>query len=444
LNIRNILTKRRMRGLAAIAITLAVSGIFKGAAFARESFIAARFGLSAVTDAYFALQQFPITLATYVYGALALAFVPAYVRGVREGSTSWLPGLVLWALGCGATLTALMLLSGSVILRTLHLGSGGDVRSTLVLLSYCFAPILMTGIWAAICTARGQNLWAMSMSGFPYLFMTIALVALYAANRLNNRSLPLSMSIGFILVGIYSMSRIIGSHKFSNISLCIWRDPSFKTFLRQLGASSGENLGYAGNQLLIIYFLSQSGTGAISSNSCAMRIAMLAFTLLGMPLGQLVQAKLCTATPENIRIAFKSWLLIVVLLMVSCAGLLVTLRVPLIRLVYMHGKFQANALPTVAALLPAWAAYVTVMSVNAILARYLFILSKGTAYLRNQLTAYVAGNLLRVMVAGRWEPHWIIWCSVLAEGCSMLVNLRLCLAEKKGFFLERAVEAEVA
>jgi len=174
------------------------------------------------------------------------------------------------------------------------------------------------------------------------------------------------------------------------------------------------------------------GTGAISGNSCAMRIATLAYTLLGMPLGQLVQAKLCVAEINERRVVFQRWLTLVIVMIVVCASIVVGMRYPLIRLVYMHGKFQDAALRTVATLLPPWAAYIVVMSVNAILARYLFIISRGTSYLRNQMVAYLLANLLRVLVVGRWGSEWIIWCSVLAEACSMLVSLRLCLADRPG------------
>lgn len=443
MHIKQLFRKERLGGLVAIALALAISGLFKGAAFARESFIAARFGLSAVTDAYFALQQFPLTLATYMYGAFALAFVPAYARGEKQGGLSWFAGFVALGLVGSVVLTALMIALGTPILHVLHLGSSPDVRSTLVLLSLCFAPVFANGLWAGICTARGHNLWAMSIPGFSYLFMTVALIALYMAGHLNNLSLPLSMALGFALVGLYSLAKIVPSSRGFRPDLRVWRNAEFRRFVRQLSASSLENVGYAGNQLLIIYFLSRSGTGAISSNSCAMRVAMLAFTLVAMPISQLVQSKLCRADLSESQMVLQRWLAVVALLMISCASVLVFVRFPLIRLVYMHGKFQQEAVQMVAALLPAWAAYVVVMSLNGILARYLFIVSRGSAYVRNQVVAYAAANVLRVLVAGRWSSQWIIWFSVAAEGCSMLLSLRLCFKDVEETSIH-AVEPEAA
>jgi len=71
---------------ALLLISLATGGIFKVSAFAREAFIAAKFGLSAVTDAYFGLQQFPLALASFMFGAFSLAFIPAYENEWRRRS----------------------------------------------------------------------------------------------------------------------------------------------------------------------------------------------------------------------------------------------------------------------------------------------------------------------------------------------------------------------
>jgi len=353
--------------------------------------------------------------------------VPAYLRSRRhDGSIAWLPGLIVWGVA-GASILTLLLAAGQPLLASaLHLQGSPDVRSTVLLLSICFPPIVVIGVWADICTARGHNLWAMSIPGFSSLFMALILVGLYAFHRLDNLGLPLSMALGFVIVGVYSLIRIVYSQPWSMGQLAIWRDAEFRAFLRQLGASSMENLAYTGNQLLIIYFLAQSGTGFISGNTCAMRIAMLGYTLLGMPLGQLAQARLATTQEADLPLVFRRWITRVGALLVCFAALIIVLRVPIIRIVYMHGKFQGSDLGIVASLLPPWAAYIVVMNLNAVAARYLFILSRGTTYVRLQLAAYVGENLLRFAIAGHMHAAWVIWVSVAVEGCSLLFSLRAC------------------
>ena len=153
---------------ALLAISLATGGIFKLSAFAREAFIAAKFGLSAVTDAYFGLQQFPLALASFMFGAFSLAFTPAYENEQRRsGIVEWLPGLLFYSCAFGAVLTVLMVVCAPYLLQLIHSTDTREVRSTVILLGACYLPIIWIGIWKGICTARGRNLWATSLPGFP-------------------------------------------------------------------------------------------------------------------------------------------------------------------------------------------------------------------------------------------------------------------------------------
>lgn len=428
------LARYRSRSAVLVCLTLATGAAFKGSAFVREAFIAAKFGLSAVTDAYFGLQQFPTTLATFMFGAFALAFTPAYAEArARSGKVEWLSGLLFYGCLTGAALTALMLACSPFLLHAFHSAGARDVESTLAILSVCFVPIVCIGIWTGICTARGHNLWAMTVSGLPYLAMTVTLFSLYALGWLNNLSLPASLTTGFGLVGLYALVCILRSQSLparAKDIISVWRFPEFRAFLRQLAASSIENGGFAGNQLLMLYFLSQAETGVLSANNFAMRIGMLGYSLLAQPLALLVQARLCAAKEQDRPGLFRRWIILVAGAVLVFAAILLVLRIPVIRIVYMHGKFQGAELGVVAGLLPAWIGYFVVMSMNAIVARYLFIRNQGATYVRRQLGAYAAANLLRLgtgtSAAG---GAWIIWCSVVTEAAVLFVNLRTCIAD---------------
>ncbi len=284
MSLSKLFARRGSNTALLIFVTLLTGGLFKISAFAREAFIAAEFGLSSATDAYFGLQQLPLTAATFMFGSFALAFTPLYAEGRRRsGTVSWLPGLTLYGIVIGALLTLSMLAAAPLLLKLFVPSADRETWSTLAILSVCFCPIIWIGMWAGICTARGQNLWAMSMTGLPYLVMTLVLLTLYAAGSLNQLSLPISMSAGFGLIGAYALWRILRSQSKPLTGLkeiaSVWRLPGFRRFLRQLAASSTENFGFAANQLLIVYFLARAGTGTISANNCAMRIGMLGYGL---------------------------------------------------------------------------------------------------------------------------------------------------------------------
>src|SRR5436305_5406415 len=241
----NFFRQLRSRSLLLVLCTLAAGAIFKVSAFAREAFIASRFGLSSVTDAYFALQQLPLTLATFMFGAFALAFTPAYAHEHRRnGSVRWLPGLLFYGTLFGIVLTGLTFFAAPILLRLFTASPDTTTNATLLILSVCYAPIVAIGICAGICTSYGRNLWSMTLTGLPYLVMTVALLFIYAAGRLGGLSLPISMTAGFVAVGVFGAFKIFRGEGLvrSKELLQPWRFSDFRAFLRQLSASSVESL----------------------------------------------------------------------------------------------------------------------------------------------------------------------------------------------------------
>jgi hypothetical protein len=417
-----------------VLFTLGAGAIFKVSAFAREAFIASRFGLSSLTDAYFALQQLPVTLATFMFGAFALAFTPAYADEYRKnGSVRWLPGLLLYGGLFGLALTGLTLVASPLLLSLFTTSPDAGTQSTLTILSVCYAPIIAIGICAGICTSYGRNLWAMTLTGLPYLVMTVALLLIYAAGGLGALSLPISMTAGFVAVGAFSAFKIFRGEKQDATEKILqpWRFSEFRTFLRQLTASSVESVGFTSNQFLLIHFLTLSGTGAISANNCASRIGMLGYSLLAQPLGQYMQGRLCVTREEDRRKQFEKFLLMMTVGSVSFATLVCFARYQIAQAVYVRGKFSVAELNEVVSLLPAWLAYFVVLALNSCVAKYLFVSSRGSSYTRNMLCGYGLANGLRFALAGHWAPSYMIWCAVLGEGLALLVNLGACLGTKR-------------
>jgi peptidoglycan biosynthesis protein MviN/MurJ (putative lipid II flippase) len=366
-----------------------------------------------------------------MFGAFALAFTPAYAEArSRNGEAEWLPGLVFYGCLIGAAMMGGMLVCAPSLLRVFSPSPSGELWSTLVILSFCHIPVVTIGIWSAICIARGHNVWALSVTGLPYLFMTIVLFGLYAAKALNNLSLPISMTIGFSIVGLYSLVRIVWLQKRPGDIRAIanpWIFEEFRRFLRQMAASALENGGYAANQMLMLYSLSRVETGTLSASNCAMRIGTLGFTLFGQPVAQLVQSRLCMGNPEERAEKFKRWMALSTAGVVAIALALFLFRAPVVRLVYLRGKFQNAELNEVVALIPAWLSYFVVIALNGFVARYMFIREQGSLFLRRQLWAYGLAIVGRFLFAGHLGGPGIIWCTAVAQFASFAWNLKDCL-----------------
>ncbi len=423
---KKLCSRALSRSSAVIALTLTLAAVFKLSAFAREAFIASRFGLSSVTDAYFSLQQFPLAIASFMFGPFCRAFTPAYADARRHGGkVEWLPGLMLYGTIFGLALTALALTCAPLTLRLFTGAAQEDGWPTLATLSFCYLPIVQIGLFAGISTSYGRNVSSLTITGLPYLLMSLVLGIMYLSGHLNNLSLPLSMAAGFALTGLLSAAAVFLQEKpFHHATdlLRPWKRAAFRVFTGQLAASSLENIGFSANQMLILFFMARAGTGAITANNCASRIGLLGFSLFVQPLSQLMQARLCTTGGEAQRAIFQRFLLAMAGGSTMLALLVCTFRYRVAGLIYMHGKFSSTALDEVAALLPAWLTYFVVLSLNVVLGQYLFRTSKGRIFTRNMLCGYALANAIRFMTLGSGAP-WIIWCSAIGDGCALLANM---------------------
>jgi putative peptidoglycan lipid II flippase len=422
----------RVRSLSLILLTLSIGAIFKVAAFWRETYIASRFGVSADTDIYFGLQQIPMALVTFMLGAFGLAFTPAYAQARRtQEGPYWVAGTVILATVLGLAGSAVTLAAEPFLLHCIHAQDSPTAHLALLLLSLSYAPILITGLWICINNAAGRTLLSQIIIGLPYLLMTITLIALCFWPRVLPFSLPASWLAGFFLTAIASVCVLIKMEPFS-LALSsvphLFRLSSFRRFLGQLGSSLLENAGFITNQFLIVFFFGLAGSGAISANNYAMRIGMLGYGILTIPLAQLAQSRLCNAQSAHVRLQrFVRELIIMAVLVGVAAGTLFFFREDVARLVYLRGRFSIAELQFVVILLPAWLSYYVVLSLNTVTSRMLFARHEGMRYTRTMLCAYGVSNLLRLLTTGHSAPAFIIWSEVIAVGLAFLWNLRHCL-----------------
>ncbi len=430
MKIKTILPLVARSQAALIGMTFLAGALFKLSAFGREAFITAHFGLTLATDTYFVLQQLPLTIATFMFGAFSRAFTPVYAECLNEDRhAGWLVGLLLYAALLSLFLSVLTLLFSPAIFRLLARSVDRQNFRTLAILSASYLPIIFIGFCSAIWMSHGRSLGSLTLTGLPYLVMTIALGVIYFAGSLGDLSLPISMTTGFVAVGVFSIAAIFWQENLwgsAESRFKPWRFAKFRYFIRQLTASSVETVGYSASQFTMLYFLARAGTGAISANNCATRIGMLGFSLLALPLTQFMQARMCTHRESDRKELVRAYLFGMALCTSFFAGILCIFRFRVAEIIYMRGHFSRDALDQVADMLPAWLAYFVVLSMNAVAARYLFTISKGVRYTRNMLCGYALTNCLRLATAGRLSAPWIVWCAVGGEGCAFLFNLYAC------------------
>jgi putative peptidoglycan lipid II flippase len=417
---------------SSVVYALLLSGLFRLSAFIRETYTAARFGLSSGTDAYFGLQQLPLSVSTFMFGAFALAFAPAYGQARRRGGPEWLPGLLLHATLAGLALMAATLGLNSVLL-TKYVGHADPLSlATLGTLSTCYLPIIYLGIWASMLNATGHPLRSMTIAALPYLIMTASLIVICEAAGASLLSLPVSMSIGFWTMGVIAARRIYRPLRLGDLRGVLWpvRFAEFRAFGKQMLASAAENIGFAANQLLMIYFFGLMGAGQVTANNYAMRVGLLANSLITQPVAQLAQSRFCTVSRGELRRSLSAYLRWIVGAAALAGGAIYVLRHLIVTVLYQHGKFTTADAALVTSLIPAWLVYLLILSVNSVASRYLFVIGKGKRYAGLMLCGYLFCNVMRAVCCANWTyAPAVVWCAVAGEGVAMLFGLRACYRE---------------
>lgn len=407
-----------------------INGVGKLLGFVREVLISSMFGVSAVTDAFFAIQQLLVFISSYVLGAFNLAFVPAYIRNINIGATKnfLLPILVVF--GCvGFVLTIFpFLFEGGFLIRVLGFkGSSLIINDFARILAVAVIPSLLIGLAYGILHSERKHLSATILGIVSSGGMLAVLLGFYLVptdQYVMTLSLPISYLVGSVLAGGVSL-RVVLKRAVGNLGT---KKADFKGFAGSIGAASIENIGFNINQYSNVYYAAKLGEGLVSINAFAMRIGFLPLALISSQLGQIYQSWAGRIVSEGKTPPKYVYFSIVALsLVISIAMAL--LSGELVRLVYERGSFTGEQTIDVAKLLIPYAAYFFVMSVNQTAARHYFVISKARVYSVLMISAYGVALLAKSFWSTGIED--VIWFCVLSEGAvALYLSLRIGFARR--------------
>ena len=106
------------------------------------------------------------------------------------------------ALLLGLAGSAITMLAEPLLLEAIHAQDSPTAHLTLLLLSLSYAPILVSGLWVCMSNAAGRSIRSLTITGLPYLLMTLSLVVLCLKSGTQSWSLPGSWLAGFLITAI--------------------------------------------------------------------------------------------------------------------------------------------------------------------------------------------------------------------------------------------------
>ena len=323
----------------------------------REQVFAALVGAGYHSDAFRIGFRIPNLLRDlFAEGALSAAFVPTYVRAVKEQGREGAFRLANRVLTFLAVVLSALVVLGVVfapwIVSKIAPGFEGAAGKTAltILLTRIMMPFLPLVSFAAV--AMGM-LNAEERFGWPALspalfnVMTVACGAILWAMGLPPEQVVLGWAVGTLVGGLAQFAVQVPS---------LWRSgwrfrpewaPHDKA-LREMGRlMAPATVGLAAVQVNIFvnsWFASHE-QGAVSWLDCAFRLLYLPIGLFGVALGTIATAGLARRAAENdtegLRRTLRQTLSMLAFLTVPASAGLVAVGVPIVRLLYQHGRFTA-------------------------------------------------------------------------------------------------------
>lgn len=326
-----------------ITIAVAVLG------YVREAAIAARFGVTSTTDAYFAAVFVPYTLNTIL---IAGTLSPLLIQIIwREGSGET-PSDVSETVSVVANFVSALMAAASALgiftarwwLPLLFPGFDVATQQLAVRLTTLILPAIPFLALAGVCTAvlNGFHRFQLAAAA-PALTSIAILVALpFTGSRFGVELLGVATAIGFFLQLVLVVAGL-RPLAVRYIALFDFADPRIKQLLR-LGAPLVAYLAVANISLLVERNLaSQISTGAVSAFNYALRIFAVPANFLAAPIVMVAYPHFAreAARPDsgNLRGEVSRTLRSAAFIFAPLTVWTVMNALPITRLLYEHGHF---------------------------------------------------------------------------------------------------------
>lgn len=399
----------------------------------REIVIAAGFGLSSATDAFYQLSAVPTYLMTYVTGPFATAYIAWATGPGRSAERRELRVLSRWLWAAGIVIAAVFLV-GSVFVA-LRTGGDGGTLAAAILMALASVAVVRIGLGAAVSNARGHFSRAQALLFVNnFLFVgCISIAALYGTS-----------DVLVVLAGSFFISAVISA---AYAQLLLRKNPLEQDAVTEAGDSTAHssmrqgflpNLLYASvetggfllTQATVLILASASGTGMASAASLTQRLCLTANGLFIGPLSSIAMVHAAKKDPAARRVfTFKVIASTLVGLSVVALALL-AVRPWLPAIVGGIGRFGPDDAIMVGSLIPAYALWLVAQGASMMLSRLCFAMDRARLFTVFTTGGYFVANILRVITYSRFGFPAAIGVGALVELVAVAMIL-IALASRR-------------
>ncbi|HZK24310.1 MAG TPA: murein biosynthesis integral membrane protein MurJ [Oscillospiraceae bacterium] len=317
--------------------------------FLRESAIAYRFGTTAQADAYLMASTLPLILFLAFNDAVKTAFIPVYGEYHRTEEGNALAQTVFVLLGAILVVVSMLLVAAApLVVKLLAPGFEGAQKDLTIVLARIMLPGLLfmglTGLASGILHIK-KNFFIPAITAYPSNLLIILTAIIFGA-RYGIVGLAWGTMAGFASQFLVQVPAVASHGVFQRANFQ-WHHPGIKKILILLPPVI---IGSAATELKSVIdriFASLLSTGSIAALNYANRIYLLPNGIIILALLTVLYPALVELFAEDKIDDFKYTLhhgigLIITLIFPIMVGMII-LRVPIVRLLFERGVFDAAA-----------------------------------------------------------------------------------------------------
>ena len=375
-------------------------------------------------------------------GALTAAFIPIFKnKEVQEGPAEmWRSAnVVISGLVTGAGVICLIAMIGiSVVLKTVHLVPETKLMLRLLLLMFPYMVLVcLAAVLIGIANARG-HFFVPALGAVMLNVIMIASVLLLAPRLGGNLDRQIfGLAIGVVLAGLAQALFQVPSLRregFHYRWISPWRDPTVREVVRKMIPGS---IGVAAFQINVLTTQSFSfwfDPSIVSTFNYSVRLMELPQGIFGISLATYLLPTLAGLAAEiklpEFRQTLSQGLNYLSFANLLAAAIALSLAVPIVRLLFQHGKFGPEATVRVASALACLAPGLLMFSMNNILARAFYALGDIKTPMKISVFCLFLNLAFAIWLVRGYRVSGLAVANTLSAGFNLALPRRMLCDEK--------------
>lgn len=374
--------------------------------FVREQVIAALLGTTLQSDAFVVAATIPFTLSTIIGTSAGNALLPLYTDRLQDDRRAYLASTVLYVVGALVTvLTVLGMIFTPLVVDLLAPGFTGEARRTALLCTQIMLPstIFLTMGFIAKAVLNAHREYAVPAMA-PVWQNVIFILLIFPLGGLLGPGLAWCTLAGALVFYLYNLPAM-GRFGIPWRPLLDTGDPDVRRVLLMSVPVILTTLANRGFIFVDRWFGSHLVEGSIAALNFANRIRELPYGLFVAVVSSVLFPALAAAVKRRdgqlLRDRTAMGLRLVALVTYPSVALLVVLAVPVVRLLFERGAFDATATAATAMALGYYAFSVAAMSASSVLTYTFLSIRDALLPLWGGLAGLVVNILLDYLLVDR-------------------------------------------